>query len=157
MSHSTFPSRLSKMVAQKSRDDWRREHGTEPPSASEYSDLVIKQRSGWNEKDWAWFNYLVASSSVRQEERGLLYLTEDDSREEKNRSDAAYQRYVDTPGERTRYDGSLREKVCEVLDSDKNKIWLVRDLATLLGHPANHVGVVASFLRKDPKKKWNVK
>ena len=155
MSHSTFPPLLSRMIAQKYKEDYRMRHGTDPPSTEELAESVKSNMEKMTPKDWAALRVRIAEGKVRglqnfrRTERELIEAEEDLRRAEYH--------YNETPGEETRKARSLREKVCEVLDSDKTKTWLVRDLATLVGHPANHVGVVIGFLRRDKKKKWNVK
>ncbi|MEZ4103031.1 MAG: hypothetical protein R3B55_00435 [Candidatus Paceibacterota bacterium] len=130
-------------------------HGTDPPSKEEIVDSVKKNMEKMTPKDWAALDVRLAEGDVaclqnfRRTEMELI-----EAKEALRKSE---RKYHETPGEETPRVESLREKICEVLDRDKTKVWLVRDLATLLGHPANHVGVVVSFLRKDKKKKWNVK
>ncbi len=151
MSNSQFPEKLSRAIAQQCKEDHLREHGKNPPSHKEEIKSLKRQIDSMNEKDRALHAYMIASSSVRAMENGLLHLTEADSREEKRRSKEAYDKYLKTPGELTKHEPPLRQKVIELTEADKNKIWKVKEVVSSLGHPPKHVRVVLSFLWEEGK------
>ncbi len=145
-----FPKKLSQMIAWKYREDYRREHGTNPPSSKEDLTSLKAKMESMTPKDIAALGVRIARGSVAVRANylhpGHPVLLE--AEEELKRAE---REYADTPGKETPRTMSLREKVCNFLKDNIRMKWRVREIATVLGHPSKHVGVVVSFLLKEGK------
>lgn len=142
---------LTKLVKKQRQEESRRNNGTDPMTMEQYLDAIKNERDGWNEKDWAWFGYHMAASSVHQIDIGLMHLRPDQERQVREDADVAYKKYSDTPGKRTTSDEpnkSLRECVLEQLKGTKYP-WSAKGLAEKLGADLKAVKMVLKYLKKD--------
>lgn len=147
--HSGFPKKLSQMIAQKHREDYRKEHGTNPPSLKETLDSLKTHMENRTPKDWAALAVRMAEADVAHFK--MFSRTPMERIEADDRLKEARRRYENARGKETPRTPSLREKVCKFLEDNIRVKWRVKEIAAALDHPPEHVGVVVGFLRKEGK------
>ncbi len=150
MSTSGIPKELSKLIAKKHREDYRREHGRNPQTGKELFDSVKNTMDKMTPKDFAALNVRIARADVAHLE--MFSRTPMERINAQRDLEIAERKYQETPGKETPRTLSLREKVVNLLSRDKEKNWRVREIAEALDHPPSDVGIVVSFLRKENRR-----
>lgn len=147
--HSGFPAVTSRLVAKQSREDYRKRNGTNPPKPKELVASMKVAMEKLTAKDIAALAVSMAEADVVHYK--MFSRTPMERIEAQDRLVAARKEYAETPGQETPPFVPLRQKVCDLLGKDASKKWKVKEIAEILGHPAEHVGVVVGYLRKEGK------